>query len=237
MQFLDLTLPSLEENLALDEALLLQAEESGGEWLRLWEWPTCAVVLGAAGRLSEDINETTCLADDVPIVRRASGGGTVLLGRGCLLFSLVLRYERAAELTQILPSYRYILGRIRAALATLAPDLEVAGTSDLAVAGRKVSGNSQQRKRRHLLHQGTLLYDFDLERIGHYLRFPQRQPDYRAGRTHGEFLANLRLSRDELKGRLRELWEARGAMEIWPKEAVERLLVDKYTRVEWIRRR
>src|SRR5581483_7530419 len=38
MHFLDLTLPTLTENLALDEALLLEAEEGGAEVLRLWEW-------------------------------------------------------------------------------------------------------------------------------------------------------------------------------------------------------
>src|SRR5205823_408571 len=48
MQFLNLTLPSLFDNLALDEALLLDAEAgAGGEVLRCWAWPRLAVVLGA----------------------------------------------------------------------------------------------------------------------------------------------------------------------------------------------
>jgi lipoate-protein ligase A len=237
MQFLDLTLPSLEENLALDEALLLQAEESDGAWLRLWEWPQFAVVLGAAGRLAEDVNESACVAGGVPISRRASGGGTVLLGRGCLLFSLILNYKRAVELTEILPSYRYILDRIRDALAVVQPGLEVAGASDLALGGRKVSGNSQQRKRRHLLHHGTFLYDFELESIGRYLHLPKRQPEYRAGRTHAEFLANLNVNGEQLKTRLQECWEAWDMARIWPEEKVRSLVADKYSQAEWIRRR
>src|SRR5204863_6707050 len=81
MHFLDLTLPSLAENLALDEALLLEAEEGrGDEVLRVWEWRDYAVVLGAGCRLAEDVNEAACLGDGIPILRRASGGGTVLLG-------------------------------------------------------------------------------------------------------------------------------------------------------------
>src|SRR5258705_289501 len=45
MRFLDLTLPAAAENLALDEALLLEAEAgSAGEILRLWEWPRPAGV-------------------------------------------------------------------------------------------------------------------------------------------------------------------------------------------------
>ena len=53
MQLLDLTLPTLADNLALDEALLLQAEAGGPEALRFWEWPSYAVVIGAGGKWAE----------------------------------------------------------------------------------------------------------------------------------------------------------------------------------------
>src|SRR5437762_3043532 len=99
MQLLDLTLPSAVANLALDEALLLEAEAGrGGEVLRLWEWPSPAVVLGSGGILREDVDEDACRADGVPVLRRASGGGTVLLSRGCLCYSLVLAMDRTPEL-------------------------------------------------------------------------------------------------------------------------------------------
>src|SRR5262249_47061978 len=118
MHFLDLTSPSPAENLALDEALLLAAEAgASGAVLRLWEWPHPAVVLGTGCRLAEDVNEPACLADGVPVLRRSSGGGTVLLGAGCLCFSLVLSYDRDPALTQIASSYVYIFDRILRALA------------------------------------------------------------------------------------------------------------------------
>src|SRR5205085_1717108 len=143
-----------------DEALLLDAEAgTGTEVLRLWEWPASVVVLGSGCSLAGDVNEAACLADGVPILRRSSGGGTVLWGRGSLLFSLVLSYERSPELTQVGSSYRYILGRIADALNVAG--LRQAGVSDLALGELKVSGNAQQRKRSFLLHHGTLLYDFD----------------------------------------------------------------------------
>src|SRR4051812_7766193 len=146
LSLLDHTAPTPDENLALDEALLQAAEAGeGGEVLRFWEWPTSAVVLGAGGSVRIDVNEAACRADGVSIHRRASGGGTVLLGRGCLLFSLVLAYDRAAELRDVNASYRWILGRVCEALRPVAA-LEPVGVSDLAWAGRKVSGNAQQRK-------------------------------------------------------------------------------------------
>ncbi|HEX3151899.1 MAG TPA: lipoate--protein ligase family protein [Gemmataceae bacterium] len=200
----DLSASSVNENLALDEAMLLAAEAGEGpEVLRFWEWPTPAVVLGAGGSITIDVNEMACRRDDVTLHRRASGGGTVLLGRGCLLFSLVLAYERAAELREVNASYRWILGRIRVALQPIAV-LEPIGISDLAWNGLKVSGNSQQRKAGHVLHHGTLLYDFDLPAVGRYLYPPEREPTYRAGRGHDDFVTNLPTDAATIKNLLGE---------------------------------
>jgi lipoate-protein ligase A len=238
MQWLDLSLATVTENLALDEALLLEAEAGrAGEVLRFWEWSNPAVVLGSGGKLADDVNEARCRADGVPILRRSSGGGTVLLGPGCLCFSLVLAYERSPLLREIPFSYVYILERNRDALRGLAEDIECAGTSDLAAAGRKFSGNSQQRKRHFLLHHGTILYAFALDCIGCYLRLPVRQPEYRHGREHGSFLNNLSADPGDLKTRLRRAWDAQSDAGGWPADVVRQLVADKYGKAAWVRRR
>lgn len=238
MRYLEATLPTLAENLALDEALLLEAEAGrSGEVLRLWEWPQPAVVLGSGGKLLEDVDEAACSAANVPILRRSSGGGTVLLGQGCLCYSLVLAYERSPALREIPSSYEYILQRICAALAGLLPDIEHVGTSDLAAGGWKFSGNSQQRKRTHVLHHGTLLHAFDRAAIGRYLRQPARQPDYRQGREHAAFVRNLPAESADLRRRLRETWRAEMVATDWPHELVEQLVGDKHGTAAWIRRR
>lgn len=231
MFFLDHTRAAPAENLALDEALLL----GGQEVLRLWEWPTPAAVLGAGCLLTEDVEEERCAADGVPILRRASGGGTVLLGRGCLLFSLVLALDHAPEMAHIGASYRYILERIVSALGV--PELHAAGISDLALGSLKVSGNAQQRKRTHLLHHGTLLYAFDGVQVTRYLRMPRRQPEYREQRPHGEFLGNLPLSRESLAERLRRAFAADEEGLAVPEELVRQLVATKYGLAEWTRRR
>jgi lipoate-protein ligase A len=238
MRYLDLTLPTAAENLALDEALLLEAEAGrGGDLLRVWHLAQPAVVLGAGCSLARDVDEAACRADGVPVQRRSSGGGTVLLGRGCLLFSLILSYDAAPELGEIGSSYAFILGRLRKSLLDLRPDIERAGTSDLAASGRKFSGNAQQRKRTHLLHHGTILVDFDLSSIGHYLRMPEKQPEYRAGRDHATFLMNLPATETEIKDRLQMEWQADEEERSWHEEEMRRLLREKYATAEWLRRR
>lgn len=237
MFLLDRTLPTLAENLALDEALLLEAESSdSAEILRFWEWPSCAVVLGSGGVLADDVDEPACEGGGIPIARRSSGGGTVLLGPGCLCYTLVLSLSRSPELAGIRSSYCHILGRIRDALADVSAGITCAGISDLALAGRKFSGNSQQRKRTHLLHHGTLLCDFDLALVSRYLRLPARQPDYRQHRSHADFLTNLPRPAGDLKRRLRAAWSATSETDAFPAELVRRLTAEKYATPAWTRR-
>jgi lipoate---protein ligase len=237
MRIFDQTLLSLPENLALDEALLLDAEAGGPEVLRLWEWPQHAVVLGAGGKLADDVHEDACQADGVPILRRSSGGGTVLLGPGCLLYSLVLRFDRHPALSDLHASYRHVFETILAGLRPCVPGLELQGSSDLTCDDRKFSGNSQQRKRTHLLHHGTLLYAFDVAAIPRYLQAPSRQPEYRRQRDHAEFVTNLPIDVKTLRGVLREVWRADETLGVWPAESVRQMVADKYERDEWIRRR
>jgi lipoate-protein ligase A len=238
MDWFDFTLPNLAENLALDEALLLDAESGrGGEVLRVWEWPAYAVVLGAGGKVADDVDEAACAADGVPLARRSSGGGTVLLGPGCLLYALVLRYDRALELREIGPAHRWVLGRITEALTPLAPDITLAGYSDLTAVGRKFSGNAQQRKRDHLLYHGTLLYDFDVALLSRYLREPPKQPEYRAQRPHDDFVRNLPAGAAELRERLRAAWGAEPTGRAVPSAEIGRLVAEKYGQAEWVYRR
>ena len=68
----------------------------------------------------------------------------------------------------------------------------VEGTSDVAVAGRKISGNAQARRWRSLLVHGTLLVDFDFDLAEKVLPHPLREPEYRRARRHRDFLVTLR---------------------------------------------
>ncbi len=169
--------------------------------------------------------------------RRSSGGGTVLLGRGCLCYSLVLAFERSPALREIPSSYGAILEVVIEALDQFLPGVRRAGTSDLETGGRKFSGNAQQRKRDHLLHHGTVLYDFDLGQMGRFLRLPARQPQSRERRDHRDFVCNFPARKDAIASALRSAWGAVKARETWPEERVRRLVEQKYGREDWVRRR
>jgi lipoate-protein ligase A len=235
MRYLDLTLHAHEENLALDEALLDEAEQSDGptETLRIWEPGEEMVVVGRSSVVEDEARVETCRRRGVPILRRASGGAAVLVGPGCLMYAVVLSYRRRPELARLDHAHRFVLGALAAALGRLVPGIACQGTSDLAIAGRKFSGNSLRCKRRHLLYHGTLLYDFPLGRISEFLKMPSRQPAYRQSRAHDEFVTNLPLEADAIRQTLRSAFSADAPPEAWPQERTAALVVEKYARPSW----
>jgi lipoate---protein ligase len=254
MRYLNLTLPSLAENLALDEALLDEAEAAGEprETLRIWESPTLGVVVGRSSRIAVEVCGDACRARQIPVLRRISGGAAVVVGPGCLMYALVLSLQLRPRLRSIDQAHADVLGTIAAALrqalavppsggidpvppkgGTPAADLAMQGTCDLAVGDKKVSGNSVRCRRDHLLYHGTLLYDFPLEMVGQLLAMPPRQPEYRNARAHEAFVMNLPLDAAAIRQALCSAWGAAEACGDWPRAETARLAAEKYSRREW----
>jgi lipoate---protein ligase len=74
------------------------------------------------------------------------------------------------------------------------------GISDVAIGGRKISGNAQAQRRKALIVHGTLLVDFDYDLAEKVLMYPMREPGYRKRRGHREFLVCLRELGVEISG-------------------------------------
>ena len=239
MLLIDLTLPSPEENLALDEALLDEAEygHAPQEKLRLWEPELPLVVVGRSSHVAAEVREERCRELHVPILRRSSGGAAIVTGPGCLMYGVVLSLQLRPALRAIDLAHRFVLEAIAAALRQQGIPAEQRGTSDLTLDDRKFSGNSLRVRREHLLYHGTLLYDFPLELIAACLGTPPRQPDYRGGRSHEAFVANLPLTSAELRRAVIGAWSIDAEEEAWPRKRVASLVAEKYSRPEWNFRR
>ena len=235
MRYLDLTLPTAAENLALDEALLDEAEAAGRpcETLRLWEPAEPLVVVGRSSKIAVEVRLDACRELAIPVLRRVSGGAAVVAGPGCLMYAVVLSYRLRPELRAVDRAHQFVLCTLAAAIEPLVPGVRCRGISDLALGQRKVSGNSVRCKREHLLYHGTLLYNFRLELIDRCLAMPPRQPDYRAGRPHAEFVANLPLAPSDIRAALAAAWNATEPLADWPRERTARLVSERYGREEW----
>ena len=205
----DKTLPSPSENLALDEALLGDVEaDSNQACLRFWEPQEYFVVLGRSNRAETEVNLDVCAREGIRLLRRASGGGTVLIGPGCLCYSLALPLQNSHRALGVSGVTNLLMERTAASLREKLAGVDVCGTSDLVWNGRKFSGNAQRWLKQSFLHQGTLLYDFDLSKLSRCLAAPTRQPEYRLGRRHEDFVINIPLSSAALRDVLCVTWQA-----------------------------
>src|SRR5437762_2598295 len=210
MHYCDLTLATPEENLACDETLLDLCEEGeAGELLRIWEPPRYFVVLGYAGKTSQEVNVPFCQQNTIPILRRCTGGGTVLQGPGCLNYSLILRIDESGPHHSVPATNRFVLSRHQTVLqALLGANVEMQGHTDLAIGSLKFSGNSQRRKKHFLVFHGTFLLHLDISLVEKALLMPVRQPAYRAHRSHADFLMNVKVPAHSIKEALTKAWNA-----------------------------
>lgn len=233
---LNLTLPTTAENLALDEALLESVQADPAQaCLRFWISPSYSVVLGRSNRIETEVNLDVCRKLKIPVYRRMSGGGTVLIGPGCLCYSLALPISDLHGTLGISGVTAALMTRTAAGLKSLLPDIEVCGTSDLAQNGHKISGNAQRWLKHALIHHGTLLFDFDLGLMQRCLNHPSREPAYRSSRRHDDFVRNLDASPHDLQNCLSTVWRARPAQcaAAILNEAI-RIAASRYTSAEWL---
>jgi lipoate-protein ligase A len=236
LRWLELTCSSVAENLALDEAMLMEAD-AGGEPppLRFWEPTDYAVVMGASCRVAEDVLAGACQADGVPILRRTSGGGSVVVGPGSLNVSVILPDWSAPGLTTVEGAHRHVLDAIAGRIQGAGARVTVAGRGDLVLEGCKCGGSAQRRLKTWFMVHCSILYDFHLERIARYLAIPRRQPDYRQGREHLDFLRNLGLPRNILRDAIRGDAGA-GSCPAGALNRIPMLMAEKFANRAWIER-
>ncbi len=197
------TFKSLKENLDFDDNFhQALSSTSNYAYLRLWECSTYGIVLGRSNNENIETHFTKVEQDNVCIIKRSSGGGTVLLGPGCLCYSIFLPLSYHPRLRLISESNVFIMESIKNALSCLNSNIELKGHTDLCLNNKKFSGNAQRRTRDSILFHGTILYDFDLNLISKYLAHPSKEPDYRSNRDHRSFLTNLNATNLEITAAL-----------------------------------
>ena len=243
MKWFNLNLPSPAENLAGDEVLLDNCEAGHGEeTLLFWEPRETFVVVGYANKVATEVNVAVCEAKRIPIFRRCSGGGTVVQMPGGLNYALILRITEDSPTRNITSANHFIMEKNRAAIESLADQfkiqnskfkISVRGHTDLCLGDLKFAGNSQRRRKNFLLFHGTLLLDCDLSLVSELLQIPSLQPDYRASRSHTEFVTNLNLPAEKVKAALVAAWNADEELKNPPLKEISKLAREKYSTREW----
>lgn len=158
---------------------------------RFFETLRTAVVLSSSNKSAVETHEERCRERGIPILRRKGGGGTVLLGPGCVVLTLAFHardlFSNQRYFHRVNELWIEALGA-RCGIGGLA----TRGVSDIAHGDRKIVGTSVFRRKHLFVYQGSLLVDPDFNALGSVLAHPSKEPDYREGRDHRSFLVSLR---------------------------------------------
>ncbi len=175
--------------ITIDRRVVAQCRQS--IHLRVWSPTRDVVVLGNSDRAVLSCYRERCAAHGVPVLRRKGGGGAVVLHPHCIVISMGLWVRRYFHNAHYFACINAAVVECLAAYRSLWAGLRHRGISDIAWGEHKVGGTSIFRSRNYLLYQASLLYRTEVDRISTLLPHPPREPDYRAGRKHAQFLCGL----------------------------------------------
>ncbi len=186
----------------LDDALIDAVRGGAAPRLSVRRGPQATVVLGRSSKLELELHHDRCLTDGVPVLRRRGGGCAVVLDPGNLIISLVLPVPGFGHVDRL---WRGLTGWLLDGLeAAGLPGLYQDGICDLVHQDRKVGGAAMYRARDLVYYSTTLLLEPDVARMERYLPHPPREPAYRRGRSHRDFVGALG-AHDGLEDRLADL--------------------------------
>ncbi len=185
----------------LPDADLLADKDTAYRFL-VWQPDHVCIVIGRSNRPETSLYLANVTTDGVPVYQRRTGGQSVVLTPEMLIVSLMQNGPTVMEAKRYFKAYN---GRVIAGLAELGVrEVEQKGISDITIAGRKIAGTALYRHPHQIFYHAVLNVAGATDLMERYLVFPERVPDYRAGRGHRTFVTSLyeqgyRLHFSELK--------------------------------------
>ncbi|MBT8171417.1 lipoate--protein ligase family protein [Candidatus Bathyarchaeota archaeon] len=167
-------------NMAIDEAIMkAKIEEKIPNTLRVYQWKPSAVSIGRFQTLEDQVYIQNCRKNGVDVVRRISGGGAVYHdSEGELTYSIVVKLsDLGCKDLDVLSAYQKICGGINEAVRILGTKAEYRPPNqrrcpNLAIKGKKISGNAQASKKGVLLQHGTFMIDLNHKNMFTFLKVP-----------------------------------------------------------------
>lgn len=174
-----LNIPVLQQ-LQLEEALLRADDRN---WCLINQGSPPAIVMGISGKQELLVHPE----NQLPVIRRFSGGGTVVVDENTLFITWICNSHDSR-----VPGYPDKIHRWTEDLYKSLFDGHsfALRENDYVLGERKFGGNAQYIRKDRWLHHSTLLWSYDPVRM-EALLFPPKTPQYRGERSHGDFLCSL----------------------------------------------
>ena len=189
-------LPILDQ-LVLEEGLLRTSHEN---YVLINIGSPKAIVMGISSKPEEVVNMPLAMRDNVQLIQRFSGGGTVIIDENTLFVTFI--FQKNLHSFELYPKkileWAYFFFKSSLDL----PGFSIQG-NDFALQTKKIGGNAQYIKKDRFLHHTSFLWDFTPSNMD-YLLHPPVEPAYRQGRSHLDFITPLSpyISKNEFKTNL-----------------------------------
>jgi lipoate-protein ligase A len=188
---IDTGLRRAAENIALNRALLeARRADAAPRTLRFLRFRPSALI-GFHQSVAQELDADYCAAHGIEIQRRITGGGAIYFDESQLGWELYLD-KQALGTADMLEIARRVCETAAAGIRRLGVDARFRPRNDIEVGGRKISGTGGAFDGDAILYQGTLLIDFDVERMLRVLRIPAEKLTGKAIASARERVVNLR---------------------------------------------
>lgn len=155
----------------------------------VWRPDKTCLVLGQSNHPETSLISENVLHDHIFVYKRPSGGETVILTNNMLVISVAFSVH---ALKNPRTYFDKINNAIIIALESLGvEELTQQGISDIAIYNKKILGSSIYRKPNKVFYHAVLNVSESIDTISKYISHPAKEPDYRQGRTHEEFVTSL----------------------------------------------
>jgi len=167
----------------------IQLLEKEANQYSIWIPDKAYIVLGASNNATDALFTENVTTDRVLVLKRPSGGQTVVLSPQTIVLAATM-----TDVSNVKPKefFNKINGLIIKSIeADGVTGLTLSGISDIAIDGKKILGSSMYKRKDTLFYHAVLNFAVPASLIERYLRHPSKEPDYRAGRSHIEFVTSL----------------------------------------------
>jgi Lipoate-protein ligase A len=147
-----------------------------------------AIVMGISGEPDKLLHLESVKRDQVPVIKRFSGGGTVVVDEETLFISFL--FNREAIDVQPFPEPLLRWSEELYAQSWRIPNFSLKA-QDYTIGAKKCGGNAQYIRKDRWLHHSSFLWDYKESNMD-YLLLPSKRPEYREDRPHKEFLCRLK---------------------------------------------
>jgi lipoate-protein ligase A len=155
--------PPLSGSINMAKDLVIQngaAKENALPVFRIYRWLEPTVSIGYSQNVDAHVNRNYCKKNHIPVVRRESGGGTVLHHME-LTYSFTIQLYSNLIPDSVDESFRKIIAPIMSTLKIFVKNVEYRPVNDILINKRKISGSAQIRKHGVLQQHGTIIVDID----------------------------------------------------------------------------